>query len=205
MAFHNSRARVIDATEGGAAKRFTTVMTLAEALSQFATRPLPEMPSAPPAGKADAAGPDGRRRIASALRSRIERMAGMRAFYDRTLALLGRIGELWPDQDAMRPLLEEIDSIRREISDFADANRLVRDIAQAVELRKIKRDRQILSDRLDGLDKQKSQLERDLEYVSGLRDAIDELEKTFRSALARFEAFDFDGRIGRFAAAEARA
>ena len=70
----------------------------------------------------------------------------------------------------------------------------MRDIAQAVELRKIKRDRQIVCDRLDGLDKQKAQLERDLEYVAGLRDAIDELEKIFRNALARFEAFDFDAQ-----------
>ena len=39
--FSTSKAKIIDATEGGAAKLGTTVMSLAEAISQFCQQPLP--------------------------------------------------------------------------------------------------------------------------------------------------------------------
>ena len=40
--FAKSRSRIIDATEGGALKRGSTVMPLAEAIEQFCTQPLPQ-------------------------------------------------------------------------------------------------------------------------------------------------------------------
>lgn len=200
MNFHNSRAHIVDATEGGAAKKYTTVMTLAEALSRYAQDKLPEMPGE---SSTDRCADDGRGEITEALEARVTGMSEIRDFYDRTLAILNEINEIWPDQEKMAPLLAEINEIRREVLTHKEENKLVRDIAQAVELRKVQHDRKMRSDRLEGLDMQKAQLERDLEYVAGLRDAVDELEKMFRDALERFRGFDFEGRIERRRTGEA--
>jgi len=207
--FYHSKAKVIDATEGGAAKKFTTVMTLAEALDLYAKDPLPPRPWSPPetpdAAGPDAAAPGGRRDIEEALTGQLGRIREVRRFYDRTLAVLKEIQKYWPDQERLAPLLEEINSVREEVKGFEEVNNLVRDIAQAVELRKVQCDRRILSERLDGLDKQKAQLERDLEYVGGFRGAVDQLEKVFSIALERFRTFDFEGRIHAVAPEGARA
>ena len=204
MNFYSSKAGIIDATEGGAAKRYTAVMTLAEALSRHAGRPLPARPEMPPPDKPDTAGANGRTEIESALGQRLEWIAQVRGFYDKTLSILKEIEKLWPDQKKLGPLLAEIEGIREEVKSYTEVNSLVRDIAQLYELRKIQADRKILSDRLDGLEKQKAQLDRDLDYVGGLRDSVDELEKIFRQALERFRSFDFDGRIIAGAAGGAR-
>ncbi len=193
--FYNAGARIIDATEGGAAKKYSEAMTLREALDRYAARPLPENAGSTAPGTPDTTDATGRDEIASALRRRIERTRQVREFYEKTLSILREINELWPDQNRLAPLLADIDGVRREVETYDDVNGLVREVAQAVELRKIKADRRILSERLDGLDKQKAQLERDLEYVAGLRDAVEELEKVFIRALERFEAFDFASRI----------
>jgi len=194
MSFYSSKAAVIDATEGGAAKKYTTAMTLADALAKYATRDLPSRPAAAPAVP-DVPEEDGRAAAASELENRIRRMGKIRAFYDKTLSILRKIEGLWPDQGAIGALLSEIDDIREEVKAYTDVNSLVRDVAQASELRKIQRDRSIVSDRLDGLEKQKAQLARDLEYVQGLRDAVDRLEHIFRQGLKRLREFDFDAKI----------
>jgi len=203
MNFYNSKAKIIDATEGGAAKRYTVAMTLGEALEKYATADLPAGPLSPPEGKPDMAGANGRGEIDGVLSQRLARIGQVRDFYDKTLSILKEIEALWPDQRRLAPLFEEINGIREEVKTYTEVNNLVRDIAQAVELRKVQNDRRILSERLDGLDKQKAQLERDLEYLQGLRDAVDELEKIFRRALERFRTFDFEGKIGAAARAGA--
>ena len=88
MGFHDSKALIVDSTEGGAAKKYTTAMPLAEALEKFAVRDLPAMPSAPPADAPDATDEEGREAIARTLEARIARMREMRTFYDRTLSIL---------------------------------------------------------------------------------------------------------------------
>jgi hypothetical protein len=194
MSFYNSKAAVIDATEGGAAKKYTTAMTLADALAKYATRGLPAGPASVPS-TSDTAAEGGRAAAESTLESRLARMGRIRGFYDRTLSILKRIEKLWPDQEAIGPLLVDIEGIREEVKTYTDVNSLVRDVAQASELRKIQRDRAIASDRLDGLEKQKAQLARDLEYIQGLRDAVDRLEHIFHQGLKRLQEFDFDARI----------
>jgi hypothetical protein len=195
MNFFNSKAKVIDATEGGAAKRYTTAMTLAEAIERYGKDTLPPRPDGPPAERPDAAGEGARGEIEGVIEGHLKRMAKVRAFYDKTVAILRDIEEAWPDQRKLAPLLAEIDGIREEVKTYTEVNNLVRDIAQMVELRKVQADRKILSDRLDGLDKQKAQLARDLDYVGGLREQVDELEKMFAAALERFKAFDYEGKV----------
>jgi hypothetical protein len=192
--FYESRATVIDATEGGAAKKYTTAMTLKDALDRYATEPLSEKPSPPPETP-DSTDADGRAEIDARLAEWISRMDDVRDFYDHTLGVLDKINKYWPDQEAIAPLLAEIEEVRKKVETYSDVNDLVRETAQADELRKIKADRAILSDRLDGLEKQRAQLDRDLEYVNGLRDAVDRIEKVFRRALERYREFDFEKRV----------
>jgi hypothetical protein len=192
--FYNSRAKIIDATEGGAAKKYATAMTLADALARYAAEPLVLKPPAA-LDAPDCASEEQRAAIDKNLDTWLSRMADVRGFYDRTLSVLDEIDGYWPDQERIAPLLAEIDQIRSDVDSYKDVNSLVREIAQAPELRKVQADRAIASDRLDGLDKQKAQLERDLQYIRGLRDSLDELEKMFTRALERYRSFDYEDRI----------
>lgn len=197
MNFYNSEATIIDATEGGAAKKHTTLMTLGEALERYATRPLPAFPDPESVGAPDRLDGQGRAEIERTLARWISRMGEVREFYDRTLLVLAEIEDYWPDQKRLAPLLAEVNDIREEVESYTDVNSLVREVAQATELLKIRADRDILSKRLEGLDEQKARLERDIRYVTGLRDAVDELETSFSRALERFRDFDFEGKIER--------
>jgi len=193
--FYNSAATVIDATEGGAAKKYTTPMTLADALDKYAATPLGDFPDASHLEEADRTDAGGRADIDRALAGWLSRMGEVHAFYERTLAILEEIEKYWPDQERIAPLLAEVDGIRSEVEGYTDVNSLVRESAQAAELLKIKADRAIASKRLEGLEEQKARLERDVNYVSGLRDAVEGLEGSFERALERFRTFDFSGRV----------
>ncbi|MCD6405510.1 MAG: motility associated factor glycosyltransferase family protein, partial [Planctomycetes bacterium] len=135
MNFYNSKATIIDATEGGAAKRFTTAMTLAEALDRYAAGPLPDHAAAEPETP-DAADEAGRCEIRRVLEERLSRTSQVRDFYDKTLSILHEIDDLWPDQQKIAPLLQQIEDIRDEVKSYTDVGSLVREIAQAIELNK---------------------------------------------------------------------
>lgn len=202
MNFYNSKATIIDATEGGAAKKYTTVMTLEEALGAYTTRPLPEMAGAVAPETPDIADEAGLDKIENVLKERLSAISKVRDFYERTLSTLREVEELWPDQEAMRPLFVRVEGIRVEVKRYREVGKLVKEIAQGLELLKVRADRKILSDRLEGIEEQKARLDRDIEYIGGLRHAVDALEGLFTQALERFEAFDFDRRIPRLEADE---
>ncbi len=202
--FYNSRATIIDATEGGAAKKYTTVMTLADALARYARAPLPAPPSEA-IERPDRADPSQRAALERTLSEQLERVREVRRFYERTLAVLDEIEEHWPDQQRIGPLLQEVQSIRQEVESYTEINALVREVAQAVELVKVRADRDITSKRLEGLEEQKARLSRDIEYITGLRNASGELEEAFSRALERFCSFDFEARIDRIVKKEAPA
>ena len=156
--FAATRMRVIDATEGGVAKRHTERMSLAEAVAAFCKA---ELPAPPPfvAGRPAEVTPGlaARRREAQTV-LRVAR---------ETLPLLQRIRD-GHDADAA---IARVDKLHRELRDVDSTYSLVTTLTQASELARFRADRRIAAAGLTPLERQRRQVERDLVNVEAVEAA----------------------------------
>ena len=166
--FLRTSTTIIDATEGGAAKRGTVVMTLAEAIDKHCTRPLPPRP--PHAGTVDRSA-----ECLGALRNRRDEAAAIEAVCGRTLPLLEQVRDHVDDQPRVNRLMGEIDALRAEMDALGQTYELVTAMTQQTEVERYRADRKIAADRLSGVDRQRQQVGRDVDNVRGVRRAAADL------------------------------
>ena len=150
--------RVIDATEGGAAKRHTERMPLRTAIGAFCTRPLPV---APPPGSERTAD------VAACLTARRREARAVLRIAGATLPLLRRIRD-GRDVDAN---IARVDALRRELRDADSTYSLVTTLTQASELARFRADRRINAGGLTPLERQRRQVERDVVNVEAFEAA----------------------------------
>ncbi|MBS0192023.1 MAG: 6-hydroxymethylpterin diphosphokinase MptE-like protein [Phycisphaerales bacterium] len=174
--------RVIDATEGGLAKRHATPMPLRDALALYADAApisLPRLASERPA--------DARRRDALYRRLRQVR-ADIWKVGEISRSTAGALREILAnhdDQARVNRLIHTIDRHAGEVQKLVPAYPLVQHLNQTGILNRFKADRAIeLDSELDPLARQRRQAERDLTNVSWLADASDELGVMFDEVLA---------------------
>lgn len=177
--------RVIDATEGGVAKRHATILTLREAIERFASPEPIELPRAgsEPAGS--------RRRDALYRRLRQVRADIWRvAEISRTTA--GCVREILQHQDdqvRVNRIISKIEVHAKEVQRIVPAYPLVQHLNQTGILNRFKADRAIeLDDELEPIERQRKQAERDLKNVTWLADAADELGGMFDGAVAAIKS-----------------
>ncbi|HRJ50349.1 MAG TPA: DUF115 domain-containing protein, partial [Phycisphaerales bacterium] len=163
---------VIDATEGGVAKQFTTPMTLGEALAPaLSGEPmrLPETPGAP---------------IDGVLRRRLgERLATVRRdawrvgeISRRTRSLLADMITAGADQKRVGALIDKVHALRDEVTGLQPAFGLVNYLNQTGGFKRFQADRAIeLDATLTPADRQRRQIERDISNVTWIADASDQL------------------------------
>ncbi len=163
--FLRTPTQIIDATEGGAAKQGTTVMTLAEAIDQHCTRPLPPRPAQPPvpANRSD--------ECIAALRARREEATEIEAICGRTLPLLQQLRDHLGDEPRVNRLIAEIDRLRAGMNAHGRTYDLVAQMTQQTEVERYMTDRRIAARRLTGVERQRLQVGRDIENVRGIRRA----------------------------------
>jgi hypothetical protein len=161
--FGKCKSKIIDATEGGALKRGTTIMTLADAIAQFCGTPLESIESDAPPLRWD---------LLSACReSVLLRKAEAREIEkisDETLPLLEEIRNHIADQDRVNRLIAKIDENRSRMDVFGRTYEQVMQFSQQSELKRFERDRRLAAARLEGIDRQKWQLDRDIENVKAV-------------------------------------
>jgi hypothetical protein len=188
--FAEAPQTIIDATEGGLPKQHTQRMALCDALAQHATRELPEMS---PAGRT--LDPARLRNTADHLRHRIAEVRKLGRHSRQTLPLLQRMLDSQHDRKKMRRLFEQVERHREQVDQLKDAFMIVNDLNQVGAFNRIRRDRDIsLADEKDELERQRRQLERDIENVRWLADACDEALDIFEEAQRRINLhFDADG------------
>jgi hypothetical protein len=188
--FAASPARLIDATEGGARKAGTTVMTLTDAAAQFCSRTIPperfdyrrQLVWYDPARL-----PRGREAIA-------RRVEDVRRLRDRSRECLDVLKELVHLTD--RPAefnrkLARVDDLRARIQQQEQTYQMVSLMAQLGELRRFRADRRMELDAVEGVDRAKRQLARDIDFVESiiegaeaLLDVLEEAERRFDQAIA---------------------
>jgi hypothetical protein len=182
--FASSKARIIDATEGGVLKRGAEAMTLREALDRFCAGPLTGGPGAHGGldwGRVGAAvGP---------LRRRREQAVEISEISGRTLELLEEIRDHQADQGRVNQAIARLDPLRARINELGPCYFLVTQLLQSGELARFRADQLIGAERLEGNEKQSRQTTRDIEHVRGVMKAAGEFLGVIDDAIARVEQF----------------
>lgn len=186
-------ARVIDATEGGVRKSSTTVMPLADALHQFACRPIDREASEFAAAALDSARLPA---AAAALRKRLAELAEFRGLCEQTRALLAEMENLLDRPAEFDRRIVRVDELREMVFARGMIFQMVSDVSQLAELQKFSADRRLASDQsraaasgeMSAADRARRQLARDRRFVVALLEGCAALQSILESAVQRTEA-----------------
>jgi len=164
--FATTKARVIDASEGGALKRGAEVMTLSDVLkelsgttgfiSNIAGPTVPDVPWA-----------------IGSLQNRLSESLQIEKIAQETLPLLEQVASCLDDQQRVNRLIAQIDSHRAKMLQLNDCYELITALSQKSELERFHHDRQLAASRATGLERQKAQLKRDIANVKSLLEAAE--------------------------------
>ena len=188
--FHASKTTVIDATEGGAAKPGTTVMTFAEAFERYFTRELPDDAVARARNAQGGqlpitAGP----RVLEALEARLRDAEDIHRFYAESLDVLREIQRHLDDDARAREFQDHVDRLRREVEKRHEANRLVSRIVQDNEYLKHREDSAIAAADITETERRARRLQRDIVYVEGLHRGAEQLIDMLKLAHGRISDY----------------
>lgn len=181
--FAVSKARIIDATEGGARKTGATSMPLAEVLERFCQRPL--RPRARSHAGMNLAGLDA---ASAALDRRAEEAMRMREIAGTVLPLLEEIRDNIDDQAQVNRAIARIDPLRGEMNRCGKSYDLVMYLAQKSEFDRFKKDMAIQGRELDPKDRQFRQVQRDIDNARAILDASDAFIALMEDARGRLRA-----------------
>ena len=178
--FLKSRSRIIDATEGGAAKRGTTPMKLAEAIEQFCTRPLRPAPRDYPGLKWDRVG-----ECIELLERRRDEAKAIERSSQQTLPLLEEIRDHNSDQSRVNQAIGRIDALRAKMNELGATYDLITELTQSTQLKRFEADRRLSASKLSGAERQCRQVARDVENVRGVTEAAAEFQRLMTDVIAR--------------------
>ncbi|MBI4231170.1 MAG: DUF115 domain-containing protein [Planctomycetes bacterium] len=183
--FSRTKSRVWNATEGGAIIEGAEGMTLREALSRLPEAGVPK----PWRGGVRADLTEGQRaRALEALSARRAELLALEKDVAATHDALRDVRDRFGERGEVKAAITRAREAGRRVQD-SRAYRLVSDLAQADEYRRIRRDRiRALMD-LEGEARQQAELARDLEYVSGIGSAATLLGRLLEVAEIRLQAW----------------
>lgn len=165
--FAESRATVIDATEGGARKQGVTPMTLRDAIDRFCVSDLGDTPrpwktwQCDKISRIDA--------VLATLAARRQSTEDMFAICNETIPLLEEMIVSQDKPDRMKQLFIEVDRLRSRVGQDQAAFEIVVNLNTISEINRFKADLRVKLVPKGTPEHQKRQLERDIEYVKGLR------------------------------------
>jgi len=182
--FARSRSRIIDATEGGVLKRRATPMKLSDALSSYCASPLallrPEHPGLDWAGLLQ---------CRQSLLNRRAEAEQIEQISRQTLPLLEEVRDHLQDQGRVNRAIGRIDVLRARIAELGVCYGLVMQLTQDSELERFKADRKIAAAKLEGVERQRRQVHRDIQNVKSVIEAACRFQKLMDETMARVEQF----------------
>jgi hypothetical protein len=161
---------VIDASEGGVRKRHTRAMTLEQALSSFGSGTAWGEPGRPEER--------GRAARLERVRERVRRVRRevweLSEMSRQTAALLGEMRENQGDQARVNALIGEVYRLRDRVKELTTAYWLVEFLNQTGAFKRFRADRELrLDESVRGVERQKREIDRDIQNVSWVGDAAD--------------------------------
>ncbi|MFA5865325.1 MAG: 6-hydroxymethylpterin diphosphokinase MptE-like protein [Phycisphaerae bacterium] len=182
--FANTASTVIDATEGGARKRGTTIMTLAQALKKYATSPIP-LEKFDFSQTTQWFDPTPLPQLQRQLEKRIEEVREFQTLCKKTAGLLDKLETLIDTPAEFNKIIIQVDEIRSLVNAHLKALQMVCSVSALAELRRFMHDRQMEARETQGKERAKNQLTRDTEYLQALVKGADELIEILDGALDR--------------------
>lgn len=183
--FLKSDRTIIDATEGGVAKRGTTAMTLADALSKYCAEPLGR--KVPAHAGTDFSRLDEAR---TCLAARQAEAGQIQSISEQTLPLLHQIKDAIEDQSRVNQLIAQIDPLRSKMNDLGQTYDQITSLAQQSEHDRYAADRRIVSAGISGVEKQRRQIDRDIANVQHMIRASGEFASLMSECLGIIETFE---------------
>jgi hypothetical protein len=181
--FSRTATTIIDATEGGAFKRGSMPMKLADALARFCTSPV-EPPAADHPGQAwDRVAP-----ARASIEARRDEADDIERISRETLPLLQEVHDHLDDQSRVNRAIARIDSLRNQMNGLGATYDLITQLTQTSELRRFEQDRAIAASRAKGTDRQRRQVARDIDNVKSLIEAIAPFRALMNDVLGRLGA-----------------
>jgi hypothetical protein len=169
--FRRNPQRVIDATEGGAAKRWTEPMSLREAVTTFMGDELP-----PECFDVRPVAPEEVEDRMVRARDRLDRIRGeaheLSRLYDRAVALVRKVLEENKRGRPADPIVRKVLKIKEKLKEFGFLYWLITNLAQSDLFIRMRRDRELDESEPAGVERQRKQAERDLEFLLGIRNAL---------------------------------
>ncbi len=185
--FSQSSTRILDCTEGGAAKLGTKVMPLAEAASLYCREPL-DVGHTPPIEVGNQ--PDWSRvpECIASLQCRKSEAADIISISRKTMDLLEQVRDCIEQQDRVTKLIAQIDRLRRQMNERGRTYDLVMQMGQSSELRRFAADRKIAAARLRGVELQRHQVTRDIDNVRGVMQAAEDFRALMDQVIESLDA-----------------
>jgi len=180
--FTNAPQQILDATEGGLPKQHTTRVTLARALADHATRPVPALPQA-----VQGLDPDRLGVTAKLLGQRRAEVSELRRLSRETIPLLRKMVKHQRNPSRMDKFFAKLRPIQRRVDELSSAFSLVNNLNTVGAFKRARADRAIDNTLMDEYESQRRRLERDIENVDWLAQACDELLDIIHDSLARVE------------------
>jgi hypothetical protein len=179
--FARSRKRIIDATEGGVRKRGAEPMTLADAIERFCTRPLPQ---GRPVARLR---PDLLASASDCLRARLDEAEQIGDIARRTRPLLERVRDALGNTAVVNATIAEIDALRARMATLAMTFELVMQLTQPTEIRRYLADRRIDAEKLQGIERQRRQVQRDIDNVEAVIASSEQFVRLMRKTIERMD------------------
>ncbi len=182
--FSGAPQRIVDATEGGVPKRHTERLSLANALDRFATDSLAAAP-----GVETGLDHDRLEATRAHLAHRLEQVHQLRRESAATLPLLRRMITSQENERAMERLFKELERHQKAVAELSEAFMLIDLVNPVGVFKRMRADRRIqaVEDDIDPIERQKRQLERDIENVDWIVQACDEAITIFEAAMNRLD------------------
>jgi len=182
--FARAPQNVIDATEGGARKQGAEAMTLASATANWAasannwSAPLNNLRWSNAALIPDAV---------KVLNERLASLAEFESLCRETESILIELEDLIDRPDVFNKRIARVDELRTLVQMQGLIFRMVRDVSQQAELRKISSDRRLSRDAPTDTVKAQRQLRRDRSFIESMLDGCARLRRILQDAIARFD------------------
>ncbi|MFQ5591682.1 MAG: 6-hydroxymethylpterin diphosphokinase MptE-like protein, partial [Phycisphaerae bacterium] len=178
---------VINATQGGARMRGTEAMTLRDAADRFCSRSIDPQRFA--YRKAVTwRSPAKLKATMHQLKERIKEFDEVVEVCGELLDLLEELKGLTGDPDRFNKRLIRVDELRTKVHQEGRGYQIVNAATQLADFRRFRADRRIGAEQLEDVERAKRQIDRDVEFVTGVRDGALEVKPMLIAAVERVEA-----------------
>ena len=183
--FASAPQSIIDATEGGLPKQHTTQSTLADAIAQHLTSPLPQLP---PASRS--LNPDRLTATADFIRTRIQQVGKLQSLSRKTIPVLESMKTDQRDPTRMPRHFEKLNDLHKQVAQLNEAFELVNSLNQVGAFNRQRADRAIRVDEsnIDPYERQSRQLDRDIQNITWIIEGAGETLNILNESLTRISS-----------------